>query len=73
MVVNLSTHDNKFILNMRRNKIVISPSFHVEALDQKGQAVHKHKLNNCYYRGKVDGVDQSSVALSTCNGLVSLT
>ena len=71
MVVKLNTHNNQLILNMKRNKMVIPPSFHIESLDEKGQAINKHKLKNCYYRGKLDGVDQSTVALSTCNGLVS--
>ena len=69
--VKLNTHGNKFSMNLKKNKMVISPSFHVEALDEKGEAIHKHKLNNCYYQGKLDGIDGSMVTLSTCNGLVS--
>lgn len=72
MVVKFNALKKQFTMNLKRNKIVLSPSFHVESLDEKGQAIHKNKLNNCYYHGKLDKIDQSTVALSTCNGLVSV-
>ena len=51
--------------------MIVSPTLHVDAFDKKGKLSHKHSIKNCYYHGKLDGHQNSTVAMSTCNGLVS--
>lgn len=48
----------------------MSPQFRFETFSNNPQ-IEKRDLNHmCYYTGKVQGFADSSVALSTCDGLV---
>lgn len=62
--------DNFQTLDLQPNWELMSPQFRFETLLDKPQIVKRDLNHMCYYTGKVHGFADSSVALSTCDGLV---
>ncbi|XP_072523046.1 disintegrin and metalloproteinase domain-containing protein 9 [Salminus brasiliensis] len=58
-------------LHLRRNKDFLSPDFAVVSHDVHKKSVRRHtgKPASCHYHGRVEGREDSLVALSTCHGL----
>ena len=60
-------------LHLERNRRFLAPNFKVEVLGTAGTVVKRHTVENCYYTGTVRGRIRSNVALSNCDGLVSIS
>ncbi|XP_029459938.1 disintegrin and metalloproteinase domain-containing protein 20-like isoform X2 [Rhinatrema bivittatum] len=60
-----------YIVHLTQNRASLSPNFTVFTYTDEG-AVHAKQpfiRNDCYYQGTIEGIKDSTVALSTCSGL----
>lgn len=72
MNVKFNALGKEFNLDLKINKRLLAPNFHVETLDHEGNIMDHHKLNkNCFYSGTIKNEVKGMVSLSNCNGLVS--
>ena len=69
----LKAFDRDLHLNLRRNARLLAPGFQVEVLGKTGQVLKRHAVDNCYYTGGVRNGGRATVALSNCDGLVSMS
>uniref|UniRef100_A0A3P9JJS1 ADAM metallopeptidase domain 22 n=1 Tax=Oryzias latipes TaxID=8090 RepID=A0A3P9JJS1_ORYLA len=58
-----------FILDVELNHELLSSGYVEKHVSEKGRTVVFSGGEHCYYQGKVRGIPQSFVALSTCHGL----
>ncbi|XP_036395052.1 disintegrin and metalloproteinase domain-containing protein 22 isoform X1 [Megalops cyprinoides] len=58
-----------FILDVELNHDLLSSKYIERHISEEGKAVISKGGEHCYYQGKVRGVPESFVALSTCHGL----
>lgn len=56
------------VLQLERNDELIAPAYKEERFEGDRLVSVRHGKENCYYRGRVEGIP-SSVAVSTCHGL----
>ncbi|XP_063818198.1 disintegrin and metalloproteinase domain-containing protein 9-like [Pseudophryne corroboree] len=69
---NIPTVNGTLILNLQRNRGFVSKDFQHFTYSEDGglQALNRTVPQyNCYYHGQVEGMEDSVVAISTCNGL----
>uniref|UniRef100_A0A8D0DWP1 ADAM metallopeptidase domain 19 n=1 Tax=Salvator merianae TaxID=96440 RepID=A0A8D0DWP1_SALMN len=72
--VEITAEGRNFILDVEKNEHLFAPGY-TETHYTKNGIPHTIPLNNtdhCFYHGTVRGTENSSVALSTCNGLRGL-
>ena len=62
----------KLTLDVTRNRYLASPSFRVTMNMEDGEKLVYRPRTNCYYTGHVKNTVQSAVAISNCDGLVSI-
>lgn len=69
----LETHGKLFHLNLTLNKRLIAPAYSVDYVGTGGKTETQHRtIRECHYHGYIHDHEDSRVALSNCNGLVSL-
>uniref|UniRef100_A0AAV2MCP2 Protein DBF4 homolog A n=1 Tax=Knipowitschia caucasica TaxID=637954 RepID=A0AAV2MCP2_KNICA len=68
----LDAFGRRFILDVELNHDLLSSDYVERHLSETGTAVVTNGGEHCYYQGKVRGISQSFVALSTCHGLHGL-
>ncbi|NXX97832.1 ADAM9 protein, partial [Centropus bengalensis] len=70
----IQTRNGTYILKLKRNKKLISEDFvlYTYGNDGKLEARPSKPKTHCYYHGTVEGVADSRLALSTCDGLRGL-
>lgn len=71
MNVRFNALGKKFNLDLKLNKRLLSPNFHIETLGNEGKIIHRHTIENCFYSGHLKNENGSLVSVSNCNGLVS--
>uniref|UniRef100_A0A3P9LF21 ADAM metallopeptidase domain 23a n=1 Tax=Oryzias latipes TaxID=8090 RepID=A0A3P9LF21_ORYLA len=64
----LEAFGSRFVLDLTLNNDLLSSDY-VEIHYEDGKPVLSKGGEHCYYHGQVRGIDNSHVALSTCNGL----
>ncbi|XP_072846086.2 disintegrin and metalloproteinase domain-containing protein 19 [Pogona vitticeps] len=72
--VGISAEGRNFILDITKNEHLFAPSYTETHYSQSGtpQTFTLNNTDHCFYHGVVRGMEDSSVALSTCNGLRGL-
>lgn len=67
----IETKDDNYVLKLYKNKDLLSKDFVSFIYDKDGKRIKtKPQIENfCHYHGFVDGIEDSMVALSTCEGL----
>uniref|UniRef100_K7FKV2 Disintegrin and metalloproteinase domain-containing protein 9-like n=1 Tax=Pelodiscus sinensis TaxID=13735 RepID=K7FKV2_PELSI len=67
----VQTASGTYILKLKKNKKIISEDFVLYTYSKNGklEATHSKIKTYCYYHGVVEGVADSMLALSTCEGL----
>ncbi|KAM8924678.1 disintegrin and metalloproteinase domain-containing protein 9-like [Pelodytes ibericus] len=68
----IQTSNGTLLLKLKRNRGFVSGDFarYTYSSDVGLQALnHTHLRHSCFYRGEVEGVQDSILALSTCHGL----
>uniref|UniRef100_A0A8C3F092 Disintegrin and metalloproteinase domain-containing protein 9-like n=1 Tax=Chrysemys picta bellii TaxID=8478 RepID=A0A8C3F092_CHRPI len=67
----IQTANGTYILKLKKNKKLVSEDFVLYTYSKNGklEATHSKTKTHCYYRGVVEGVADSMLALSTCDGL----
>lgn len=69
----LEAYGKLFHLNLTLNKGLIAQTYSVDYVGKDGKAEKQHRtLRECHYYGYLQGHEDSVVALSNCNGLVSI-
>lgn len=71
----LSNSEKSYLIELTPNINLLSPGMVTEI--HRGNVIKKRSFqkspkNQCFYRGKIKGVDNSYVALTTCHGLVCM-
>lgn len=72
----LSNSEKSYLIELSPNFKLTSPGMVTEV--HRGNSIKKREVQKtpqqqCFYHGKIRGVDDSFVALSTCHGLVCMT
>lgn len=70
--LNVTISDEDHLLILKPTKSFISPSLIIERHKRDSHVRLKPKSINCHYEGSVYGKSNSRVAISNCNGLVSI-
>ncbi|XP_062504018.1 disintegrin and metalloproteinase domain-containing protein 12-like isoform X1 [Corticium candelabrum] len=70
--VNVHGAARSWTIRLLSNRGLISPTFALTYFDDHGNEVVKQDSTNCYYHGRVEGVRDSHVSISTCSGLRGL-
>uniref|UniRef100_A0A8D0LB98 Disintegrin and metalloproteinase domain-containing protein 9-like n=1 Tax=Sphenodon punctatus TaxID=8508 RepID=A0A8D0LB98_SPHPU len=67
----IETGNRTHVLTLKKNKNLVSENFllYTYRKDGKLEATLSEAKTNCYYHGVVDGIADSVLALSTCDGL----
>ncbi|XP_032868893.1 disintegrin and metalloproteinase domain-containing protein 22 isoform X4 [Amblyraja radiata] len=65
----IDAFNSSFILDVELNHDLLSSQYVERTVDAWGKTVHSVGGEHCYYHGKIQGNEESSVALSTCYGL----
>ena len=68
----LSAFGMNFHLNLTLNRKLLSPSYVVEYWNSSGTDIRHHDITDCHYIGHISSHEKSTVAVSNCNGLVSM-
>ncbi|GIX84720.1 disintegrin and metalloproteinase domain-containing protein 19 [Caerostris extrusa] len=72
LTIGFIAFDKNFVLDLQMNKYLF-PSHYFEKHHENGSHVInlpiKNNPSHCHYQGKVEGMDHSWVAVSTCNGI----
>lgn len=71
----LSNSEKSYLIELNPNEKLLSPGMVMEihrGNSFKKRDIQKSPEKRCYYRGKIKGVNNSYVALSTCHGLVCI-
>uniref|UniRef100_A0A9L0QZW3 ADAM metallopeptidase domain 9 n=1 Tax=Equus caballus TaxID=9796 RepID=A0A9L0QZW3_HORSE len=70
----IQAEGKEHIIHLERNKDLLPEDFVVYTYDNEGALISDHPdvQNHCHYRGYVEGVYNSSIALSDCFGLRGL-
>ncbi|NXL18413.1 ADAM9 protein, partial [Setophaga kirtlandii] len=67
----VKTRNGTYLLKLKRNKKLLSDNFQLYTYGENGklQATPSKNETHCYYHGTVEGIADSTLALSTCDGL----
>ncbi|NWZ69927.1 ADAM9 protein, partial [Acrocephalus arundinaceus] len=67
----VKTRNGTYLLKLEKNKKLLSNDFKLYTYGKNGklQATPPKNETHCYYHGTVEGIADSTVALSTCDGL----
>ncbi|XP_040011129.1 disintegrin and metalloproteinase domain-containing protein 9 isoform X2 [Xiphias gladius] len=67
----ISVDGNDHVVHLERNELLLPADFTVFSYSQNGSLITTRPpvQNHCHYRGFVQDMDASSVAMSICNGL----
>ncbi|XP_057885374.1 disintegrin and metalloproteinase domain-containing protein 9-like [Melospiza georgiana] len=67
----VKTRNGTYLLKLKRNKKLLSDNFKLYTYGENGklQATPSKNETHCYYHGTVEGIADSTLALSTCDGL----
>ncbi|XP_073247149.1 uncharacterized protein [Porites lutea] len=66
----LKAFNQEWTLDIKRNKVLISPLFSTRTFASDGSEVlHKGGIEECHYQGIIRGKKDSTVVLNTCSGL----
>ncbi|CAM4583574.1 disintegrin and metalloproteinase domain-containing protein 9-like isoform X2 [Lepidochelys kempii] len=67
----IQTANGTYILKLKKNTNLVSEDFVLYTYSKNGklEATHSNMKTHCYYGGVVEGVADSMLALSTCDGL----
>nr|XP_009668869.1 PREDICTED: disintegrin and metalloproteinase domain-containing protein 9-like [Struthio camelus australis] len=67
----IKTKNGTYLLKLKKNKKLVSEDFRVYTYGKNGklEAAQSKIKTHCYYHGTVEGVADSTLALSTCDGL----
>lgn len=66
----LKAFDKDWILDIKRNKELISPYFAMRTFANDGSEIMQQGgTDDCHYQGTIRGMKDSSVVLNTCSGL----
>ncbi|NXG24740.1 ADAM9 protein, partial [Grallaria varia] len=67
----LNTSNGTYLLKLKKNKKLVSEDFMLFTYGENGklEATQSKTETHCYYHGIVEGIADSTVALSTCDGL----
>ncbi|XP_073474254.1 disintegrin and metalloproteinase domain-containing protein 33-like isoform X1 [Aquarana catesbeiana] len=70
----VTSEGRRLILEVERNRLLLSPGFTETHYTAEGErvTVTPNHTEHCYYHGWVRGSEESSVALSTCEGISGL-
>ncbi|XP_055449373.1 disintegrin and metalloproteinase domain-containing protein 9 [Psammomys obesus] len=70
----IQAQGKQHIIHLERNIDLLPDDFVVYTYDEKGSLLSDHPniQNHCHYRGYVEGVHNSAVAVSACSGLRGL-
>lgn len=67
----IKTRNGTYLLTLKKNKDLVSKDFMLYTYGKNGklEATQSKNKMHCYYHGTVEGVTDSVLALSTCDGL----
>ncbi|XP_035752472.1 disintegrin and metalloproteinase domain-containing protein 9 [Egretta garzetta] len=67
----IKTRNGTYLLNLKKNKKLVSEDFMLYTYGENGklEATPSKPKTHCYYHGTVEGIADSMLALSTCDGL----
>ncbi|NWZ09937.1 ADAM9 protein, partial [Agelaius phoeniceus] len=67
----VKTRNGTYLLKLKKNKKLLSDDFKLYTYGKNGklQATPSKNETHCYYHGTVEGIADSTLALSTCDGL----
>ncbi|XP_066179553.1 disintegrin and metalloproteinase domain-containing protein 9-like [Sylvia atricapilla] len=67
----IKTRNGTYFLKLKKNKKLLSDNFKLYTYGKNGklQATPSKNETHCYYHGTVEGIADSTLALSTCDGL----
>ncbi|XP_030343376.1 disintegrin and metalloproteinase domain-containing protein 9-like [Strigops habroptila] len=67
----VKTRNGTYLLKLKRNKKLVSEDFMLYTYGENGklEATQSKNETHCYYHGTVEGIADSVLALSTCDGL----
>ena len=63
---------DKLTLDVTRNRHIASPTFKVTMNMENGEKIIYRPKTNCFYSGQVKNAMTSTVAISNCDGMVSI-
>ncbi|XP_040453098.1 disintegrin and metalloproteinase domain-containing protein 9-like [Falco naumanni] len=67
----IKTRNGTYLLKLKKNKKLLSEDFMLYTYGGNGklEATQSQNETHCYYHGTVEGISDSMLALSTCDGL----
>ncbi|XP_009474030.1 PREDICTED: disintegrin and metalloproteinase domain-containing protein 9-like [Nipponia nippon] len=67
----IKTRNGTYLLKLQKNKKLVSEDFMLYTYGENGklEATQSNHKTHCYYHGTVEGIADSMLALSTCDGL----
>ncbi|NXG09207.1 ADAM9 protein, partial [Sakesphorus luctuosus] len=67
----VKTRNGTYLLKLKKNKNLVSEDFMLFTYGENGklEAIQSKNETHCYYHGIVEGIADSTVSLSTCDGL----
>ncbi|NXJ68918.1 ADAM9 protein, partial [Rostratula benghalensis] len=67
----IKTRNGTYLLKLKKNKKLVSEDFTLYTYRENGklEATQSKNKTHCYYHGTVEGIADSMLALSTCDGL----
>ncbi|XP_009324299.1 PREDICTED: disintegrin and metalloproteinase domain-containing protein 9-like [Pygoscelis adeliae] len=67
----IKTRNGTYLLKLKKNKKLVSEDFMLYTYAENGklEATQSKTKTHCYYHGTVEGIADSMLALSTCDGL----
>ncbi|KFQ55875.1 Disintegrin and metalloproteinase domain-containing protein 9, partial [Pelecanus crispus] len=67
----IKTRNGTYLLKLKKNKNLVSEDFTLYTYGENGklEATQSKNKTHCYYHGTVEGIADSMLALSTCDGL----
>lgn len=68
-----SVDGEDLLLNLDRVTDLFSPNFVVEKFTDDGESIVESPDTSCFFQGHVGNLPDTTVAISTCEGLVSVS
>ncbi|XP_071605734.1 disintegrin and metalloproteinase domain-containing protein 9-like isoform X1 [Heliangelus exortis] len=67
----IKTRNGRYLLQLKKNKKLVSEDFMLYTYGENGkmEATQSKTKTHCYYHGTIEGIADSLLALSTCDGL----
>lgn len=71
-IFEINTMKRQFVIHLQKNNVLIPRKIKMVHQDNNGKAILTKSPHDCYYHGYVYGESESSVTMTTCNGIRGL-